>query len=101
MTCKILRNKNYVYGFFIASFLNYLYNVILFIVSGKVYCSTKSTPRIATYDEVKDIPNHPDKLLIDVREPQELKDTGCIPASINVPRMCFYIFPFYFAFLFF
>lgn len=42
--------------------------------------------KIATYKEVKDLPNHKEKLLIDVREPQELKDTGVIPTSINIPR---------------
>lgn len=41
---------------------------------------------IATYEEVKDLPNHPEKVLIDVREPEELKETGQIPTSINIPR---------------
>lgn len=40
---------------------------------------------IATYEEVKDLPNHPQKLLIDVREPKELQETGQIPTSINIP----------------
>ncbi|CAO1305562.1 unnamed protein product [Diamesa hyperborea] len=44
-----------------------------------------STIPIATYDEVKDLPNHPEKLLIDVREPQEIVDTGIIPTSVNIP----------------
>lgn len=41
---------------------------------------------IATYEEVKDLPNHPEKVLIDVREPNELQETGRIPTSINIPR---------------
>lgn len=41
---------------------------------------------IATYEEVKDLPNHPEKVLIDVREPNELAETGQIPTSINIPR---------------
>lgn len=41
---------------------------------------------IATYDEIKALPNHPEKLLIDVREPHELEKTGRIPTSINIPR---------------
>jgi 3-mercaptopyruvate sulfurtransferase SseA len=41
---------------------------------------------IASYEEVKDLPNHKEKMLIDVREPQELIDTGVIPTSINIPR---------------
>ncbi|KAJ6637431.1 Rhodanese domain-containing protein [Pseudolycoriella hygida] len=40
---------------------------------------------IATYEEVKDLPNHPEKYLIDVREPSELVETGQIPTSINIP----------------
>lgn len=42
--------------------------------------------KIATYEEVKDLCNHPEKLLIDVREPHELLETGSIPTSINIPR---------------
>lgn len=41
----------------------------------------------ATYAEVLALPKHPETLLVDVREPQELLDTGVIPTSINVPRM--------------
>ncbi|XP_059613948.1 rhodanese domain-containing protein CG4456-like isoform X2 [Phlebotomus argentipes] len=47
--------------------------------------SQADTMKIATYEEVKDLCNHPEKLLIDVREPKELLETGCIPTSINIP----------------
>lgn len=40
---------------------------------------------IATYEEIKDLPNHPEKYLIDVRDPPELAETGQIPTSINIP----------------
>lgn len=40
---------------------------------------------IVSYEEVKDLPNHPEKILIDVREPDELKEFGQIPTSINIP----------------
>lgn len=40
---------------------------------------------VVSYEEVKDLPNHPEKLLIDVREPDELKQFGQIPTSINIP----------------
>lgn len=40
---------------------------------------------MATYDDVKDIPNHPEAYLIDVRSADELSQTGAIPASINIP----------------
>lgn len=47
--------------------------------------------KIATYDEVKELPKHPEKILIDVREPNELKETGVIPTSINIPRKFYLI----------
>ncbi|XP_062540704.1 rhodanese domain-containing protein CG4456-like [Armigeres subalbatus] len=40
---------------------------------------------VAAYDEIVDLPNHPEKLLIDVRRPDELAGTGTIPTSINIP----------------
>lgn len=39
----------------------------------------------ATYEQVKDVPNHPEVYLIDVRNPEELTATGSIPSSLNVP----------------
>lgn len=44
-----------------------------------------SSPTV-TYEEVKDLPNHPETYLIDVRDPPEIKDTGLIPTSFNIPR---------------
>lgn len=41
---------------------------------------------IVTYETVKDLPNHPEILLVDVREVQEIQETGIIPTSIAVPR---------------
>ncbi|KAJ6646954.1 putative thiosulfate sulfurtransferase, mitochondrial [Pseudolycoriella hygida] len=46
--------------------------------------ATKKVP-VAYYDEIKDLPKHREKLLVDVREPSELQSTGRIPMSINVP----------------
>lgn len=43
--------------------------------------------QIATYEEVKDLTNHPEKVLIDVREPHEVA-AGKIPTSINIPCKC-------------
>ncbi|KAH8234647.1 hypothetical protein KR032_001138 [Drosophila birchii] len=40
---------------------------------------------MATYEQVKDVPNHPEIYLIDVRRPDELQQTGTIPASMNIP----------------
>lgn len=44
---------------------------------------------MATYEEVKDIPNHPEKYLVDVRNTNELENTGVIPGSLNIPRKYF------------
>ncbi|KAL9701086.1 hypothetical protein quinque_004527 [Culex quinquefasciatus] len=40
---------------------------------------------IATYEEVLDLPNHPEKLLIDVRGVDEVASTGAIPTAVNIP----------------
>lgn len=40
---------------------------------------------MATYEEVKDIPNQKDQYLFDVRNVSEIKETGTLPASINIP----------------
>ncbi|XP_065089250.1 rhodanese domain-containing protein CG4456-like isoform X2 [Ochlerotatus camptorhynchus] len=40
---------------------------------------------IATYEEILDLPNHPEKVLVDVRGADEVAKTGKIPSSINIP----------------
>lgn len=40
---------------------------------------------LATYEEVKDIPNHPEKYLIDVRSRELVEKDGVIPGSIIIP----------------
>lgn len=62
--------------------------IFLFAIVGvfcSQFCTNMAANPIATYEEVKDLPNHPEKLLIDVREPHELQETGKIPTSINIP----------------
>lgn len=51
------------------------------------YCTGSKPIEIASYDEVKKISleDKPEILLIDVREPDELKATGQIRNSINIP----------------
>lgn len=44
---------------------------------------------VVSYEEIKNLPNHPEKTLIDVREPDEVKETGIIPTAINIPRKNF------------
>ncbi|XP_050096885.1 rhodanese domain-containing protein CG4456 isoform X3 [Anopheles aquasalis] len=55
------------------------------IVPVRCLSSRSKMSAIATYEEVLDLPNHPEKLLIDVRNPDELAETGKIPTSINIP----------------
>lgn len=55
------------------------------------HCSTGNVDikiPVVSYEYVKDLSNHPDKMLIDVREPSELAETGAIPTSINIPCKC-------------
>ncbi|EDV42396.2 uncharacterized protein Dana_GF17037 [Drosophila ananassae] len=51
----------------------------------RFYSSNSPVIGIVDYDVVKKLPSEPQKLLIDVREPDELKETGQIPSSINIP----------------
>ena len=62
------------------------YQLLKMSVNSVSVCSDVDLTKIATYEQVKDLPNHPEKLLIDVREPHELVETGVIPTSINIPR---------------
>uniref|UniRef100_A0A1A9VR23 Rhodanese domain-containing protein n=1 Tax=Glossina austeni TaxID=7395 RepID=A0A1A9VR23_GLOAU len=47
--------------------------------------SSSEDMRIVEYKDIKKLLKHPEKVLIDVREPNELRETGQIPTSINVP----------------
>ncbi|XP_055534470.1 rhodanese domain-containing protein CG4456 isoform X2 [Wyeomyia smithii] len=49
------------------------------------FLGKRANMSIATYEEVLDLPNHPEKLLIDVRGADELAETGQIPTSVNIP----------------
>ncbi|XP_017036299.1 rhodanese domain-containing protein CG4456-like isoform X1 [Drosophila kikkawai] len=40
---------------------------------------------LVDYEYVKKLPCEPQKLLVDVREPNELEESGQIPTSINIP----------------
>ncbi|XP_037896876.1 uncharacterized protein LOC119641998 [Glossina fuscipes] len=40
---------------------------------------------LADYKEIKELPYKPEKILIDVREPEEIFSTGRIPTSVNIP----------------
>lgn len=40
---------------------------------------------VVTYQDIRNLPNHPEILLIDVREFHEVERTGLIPTSIVIP----------------
>ena len=44
-----------------------------------------SEVKIVTYEEVKAMADEPEKLLVDVRNPDELQEVGKIPHSLNIP----------------
>ena len=72
----MVQEKNGAYGVFF-QFWNYRYfgSFILDINQNS----------IATYKEIKELSNHPEKLLIDVRQPEEIFNTGKVSESINIP----------------
>lgn len=57
---------------------------ITFAATERFYSSGQPIGKV-DYAEVKKLINDPRKLLIDVREPKELTETGQVPSSINIP----------------
>jgi 3-mercaptopyruvate sulfurtransferase SseA len=59
------------------------------VKEAEIFCVRKMSSRfrvgIATYEEVIDTLKDPERLLIDVREEQEVNVSGQIPTSINIP----------------
>lgn len=43
---------------------------------------------IVSFEEFKTLTDDESAYIIDVREPEELKDTGVIPGSVNIPCRC-------------
>lgn len=41
--------------------------------------------RVLSYEDMLKIIHQPEKVIIDVRSPEEIKSTGKIPSSINIP----------------
>ncbi|KAL2428316.1 hypothetical protein ABEF91_008154 [Exophiala dermatitidis] len=55
--------------------------------SGAASADASAPPKLYTFEEIKSITSQadPNRILIDVREPHELKQTGKIPGSRNLP----------------
>lgn len=68
------------------------YDIKFSKIMGQQYSTEASEVEIpiVSYEQVKDLPNHPEITLIDVREPDELKETGIIPTAINIPCKIFH-----------
>lgn len=49
-----------------------------------IFVTAISAQGVAYYDEIKDLPNRPEILLIDVRTTLEIESTGLIPTSIAI-----------------
>lgn len=43
--------------------------------------------RVLSYEDMLKIIHQPEKVIIDVRNPEEIKSSGKIPSSINIPCM--------------
>lgn len=53
---------------------------------GSLWCvKVKMAVGIANYHEVIESLHDPEVLLIDVRDPSEIEESGSIPKSINIP----------------
>lgn len=46
--------------------------------------------RVLSYDDMLKVIHQPQKVIIDVRNPDEVNTTGKIPSSINIPCNIFY-----------
>ncbi|KRT80472.1 hypothetical protein AMK59_7744 [Oryctes borbonicus] len=55
------------------------------VFNAQIASMSSGDTKLASFEEVKNLKDNKSVLLIDVREPQELKETGIIPGSINIP----------------
>lgn len=58
------------------------------LLTNSNYSTGAGKMSIVTFEEIEDLPNRPETILVDVRDPPEIKDTGNIPTSINIPCKC-------------
>lgn len=71
------------------TFINFLQKTLRIYLNNPRYVSANIHPlfskSVASFEEVKSVKDQKNKVLIDVREPSELQETGVIPGSINIP----------------
>lgn len=68
-----------------SSLLNILRHSVLVSRLTKTYSTSHFTMTIVTFEQIVDLPNRPEVVLVDVREPVEIHNTGNIPTAINIP----------------
>ncbi|XP_045762172.1 rhodanese domain-containing protein CG4456-like [Maniola jurtina] len=55
-------------------------------LTSKIFCSSTVDPkRVVSYEDMLKVIHQPEKMIIDVRNPDEVNSTGKIPSSINIP----------------
>ncbi|KAM7355480.1 rhodanese domain-containing protein CG4456 [Cochliomyia hominivorax] len=61
--------------------------ILCFVICSifQIIVAEEENADFATYEEVKDIPNNPNKYLIEVRSKELVEKDGSIPGSINIP----------------
>lgn len=60
------------------------YNKNYFITKA-AYSNMVDPKRVVSYEDMLKVIHQPEKVIIDVRNPEEVKSTGKIPSSINIP----------------
>lgn len=54
-------------------------------VSKAPFSNMVDPKRVVSYEDMLKVIQQPEKVIIDVRNPEEVKSTGKIPSSINIP----------------
>ena len=54
--------------------------------SGEALEKKSHARTVITYEELKELIKKHEVLLVDVREPKEIEQTGLMPGAINIPR---------------
>lgn len=55
--------------------------------------------RVVSFEDMLEVIHEPKKVIIDVREPDEVASTGMIPSSINIPCNYYFLFVFIYSFV--
>ncbi|XP_045447017.1 thiosulfate:glutathione sulfurtransferase-like [Melitaea cinxia] len=56
-----------------------------YFITKAAYSNMVDPKRVVSYEDMLKVIHQPEKVIIDVRNPEEVKSTGKIPSSINIP----------------